>query len=115
MIEAWRRWRYKRLLDRMAGPRLLTAFAEAYPEAFFMEIGANDGDKYDHLRPMITSKAWRGIMVEPVPYVFARLQRNYGDHEGVALENAAIAQEDGRMPFFHLREATEEERPGLPL
>ena len=45
----WARLRYRRLLARMAGPRLLRRFAEAYPEAFFVEIGANDGEQHDQL------------------------------------------------------------------
>jgi FkbM family methyltransferase len=49
-----------------------------------------------------------------VPYVFARLQENYAGVEGVALENAAIAGESGRMVFYHLRDAPPEERATLP-
>jgi FkbM family methyltransferase len=104
---------YRRIQRRLAGPRLVGAFAEAYPEAFFIEIGSNDGEQHDFLRPQILSKRWRGVMVEPVPYVFERLRRNYGELERVALENAAIADRDGRTPFFHLREAgADEHLPG---
>jgi len=93
------RWRFGR---RLAGRNLLRAFAAAYPEAFFVEIGANDGDQGDPLRPYILSEPWRGIMVEPVPHVFERLRRNYAGLDRVAVENAAIADRDGRLPFFHL-------------
>ena len=108
------RLRYRRLLARMAGPRLLRAFGEAYPDAFFVEIGANDGAQYDHLREQIAQRSWRGIMVEPVPYVFARLRENYGDRAGITLENAAVADSNGTMPFFHLAQAERDERAGLP-
>ena len=99
---------------RLAAPRVVEAFAAAYPRAFFIEIGANDGEKHDHLRPAILAHPWRGIMVEPVPYVFERLRRNYGSMDRIALERAAIADRDGTVPFYHLREATEHERSGLP-
>lgn len=112
--ERLRRARYRRLRRRLAGPKLLRAFGEAYPEALFIEIGSNDGDQHDHLQPLIRSRAWTGVMVEPVPYVFERLRRNYGDLEGVAFENAAIADRDGRLPFYHLREAASGERARLP-
>ena len=46
-----RAW-YRRQLRRMAGPRVLRAFADAYPDAFFVEIGSNDGEQHDHLRPL---------------------------------------------------------------
>ena len=83
------------------GPRLLSAFADAYPRATFVEIGANDGVEYDHLRRWIVERDWRGVMVEPVPHLFERLRRNYGGIEGVALENAAISAHDGRLAFYH--------------
>lgn len=110
----WRSLRFRRLQRRLAGPKLLDAFATAYPEAFFIEVGSNDGEQHDHLRPLILSRSWRGIMVEPVPYVFARLQENYGEIDRVILENVAIADRDGELPFFHLREAEPGERDRLP-
>lgn len=106
-----RKLRHRRLLRRMAGPRLVTAFAEAFPQAFFVEIGANDGHKHDHLSSAIAGSDWRGIMVEPVPYVFDRLVRNYGARPGIALENAAVGDRDGTLPFYYLRESDD---PVLP-
>lgn len=100
-------WRVRR---KLAGRRLLRAFAGAYPEAFFVEIGANDGEEEDQLREHIVRGAWRGIMVEPVPWVYARLRANYGALERVALENVAIADRDGSAPFYHLAEAAPGER-----
>jgi FkbM family methyltransferase len=105
------RWRLLR--RRMAGPRLLRAFAKLHPNAVFVEIGSNDGEHHDHLRPFIRSRAWSGIMVEPVPYVFQRLRRNYGNLDRVTLENVAIADRDGELPFYHLAEANSDEQvPG---
>ena len=111
---AWRAARYRRLLSRLAGPKLLQAFGAAYPSAVFIEIGSNAGDHHDHLRPLILSRQWRGLMVEPVPYVFDRLQSNYGDLDRVTLVNVAIADRDGRLPFYHLREAGDSDRDGCP-
>jgi FkbM family methyltransferase len=99
---------------RPSGPDLVRAFADEYPDAFFIEIGANDGEQHDYLEPFIRTRRWRGIMVEPVPYVFERLQRNYGDLGRVALENVAIADRDGRLPFYYLDQAGEDERGELP-
>lgn len=98
----------------LAGTRLLRAFADAYPEPYFIEIGSNDGEQHDHLRPFIRSRRWAGIMVEPVPYVFERLRRNYGNLERIVLENAAIADHDGVVLFHHLAEAKPDERDFLP-
>jgi FkbM family methyltransferase len=110
----WRAARYRRMLRNLAGPRLLSEFSRAYPEAFFIEVGSNDGEQHDHLRPFILASAWRGIMVEPVPYVFERLRRAYGANERIAFENSAIGERDGTLPFFHVRDASAEERERLP-
>jgi len=114
IASALRGARERRFRRRLAGPKLLDAFAERHPEAFFIEVGSNDGERFDHLRRVIHESEWRGIMVEPVPYVFERLRRNYGGFDRVELENAAIAERDGQLPLYHLREATPEERERLP-
>ena len=50
-------------------------------------------------------------MVEPVPYVFDRLQARYGNDPLLVLENAAIADEDGARDLYHLAVAD----PGAPV
>jgi FkbM family methyltransferase len=99
--ERGRAVRDRRSRRRLMGPRLLEAFADAYPRAFFIEVGANDGVEDDYLYPFIVENEWSGIMVEPVPHLFERLRRNYAGLDGVVLENVAIADRDGRLPFFH--------------
>ena len=53
-------------------------------------------------------------MVEPVPYLFERLRRNYESHGRIELENVAVADEDAQLPFYYLAEPTLEERETLP-
>jgi FkbM family methyltransferase len=112
--EVRRRSELHRIQGRLAGPKILRAFAEAYPSAFFVEVGANDGHQHDHLRPILDEKPWQGIMVEPVPFVFERLRANYGDRPSIRLENVAIADRDGLLPFYHLRQAEDPAAAGLP-
>jgi hypothetical protein len=108
------RARAQRLQARLAGPKLIREFAAAFPAAMFVEIGANDGEQHDHLRPMILARRWRGIMVEPVPYVFERLRTNYGGLDRVVLENVAVADEDGSRRFYHLAASADRVGEGLP-
>jgi FkbM family methyltransferase len=103
------RWLREATRAEGAGPRILQAFAETYPRAVFIEIGANDGVQEDHLRPFVISFPWTGVMVEPVPWVFEHLRNNYREQQGVAFENAAIANADGRAPFYYVPPA--EDRP----
>lgn len=99
----WRAVLERRQERRLAGPKLLRAFADAYPEAFFIEIGANDGVEHALLRPFIRSRSWSGILVEPAPEPFERLQRNYADQlDRLRLENVAITDHDGHAPFYQL-------------
>lgn len=110
----WRAFLFRRTIRRLAGPKLLRAFADAYPEAFFIEIGANDGEQADPLRPFVLSSRWRGIMVEPLPHVFGRLRANYGGLERVVLENAAIADSDGSLPLYHVGPLDGEDPEQMP-
>ena len=106
----WRAARERQQQGRTASHRLLRAFADAHPEAFFVEIGAGDGVTVDHLRPFVVSQRWRGIMVEPVPYVFELLRRNYAGIEGIEFENAAIVDHDGRIAFYYFSEPGHSDR-----
>ena len=99
-----RAFRLRRFERRSAGRKLLSAFADLHPSPFFLEVGASDGVTSDHLRPYVLEHQWRGIMVEPVPYVFERLRRNYAGIDRVALENVAIADHDGVADFHYFAE-----------
>jgi FkbM family methyltransferase len=98
----------------LVGPTLLDTFARLYPEAIFVEVGSNDGDYGDHLRPHVLGGGWRGVMVEPLPHIFERLVRNYGDVDGVELENAAISSRDGSVRAYHLAPLDEDARGEMP-
>jgi FkbM family methyltransferase len=82
--------------------RVIAEFARVHPSAFFVQVGAHDGTALDPLRREILRRAWRGILVEPVPYVFARLEANYDDNERLVFENVAIADHDGSRELYHL-------------
>jgi FkbM family methyltransferase len=99
---------------QLVGPKLLAKFAEAYPSATFVEIGAHDGTSSDYLRPHVLARSWTGVMVEPVPHLFERLRRSYGALERVALENAAISDREGRVALYHLPPVDDPESEGLP-
>lgn len=106
----------RRLLDhvrrrRLKGPRIMRAFGRCYPKATFVQIGSNDGHKHDPLRTAILRHSWSGVMVEPVPYVFARLRQNYAGFPNLRLENVAVASAEGTLPFYYLRQTSD---AGLP-
>jgi FkbM family methyltransferase len=91
---------------------VLAAFARAREgrPLRFVQIGANDGTTGDPLRELSERHAWSGVLVEPVPYVFARLQDARGADPRLCLENAAIAASDGEAELHHLRERADGEQ-----
>jgi FkbM family methyltransferase len=91
--------------------RLVAEFALAYPTAFFVQVGSNDGLKLDPLRTHILAQRWAGIMIEPVPYVFEQLTAQYGGHPRIILEKVAVADHDGTANLYYLPQSTDEALP----
>ena len=75
------------------------------PDAGFVQVGAHDGTQLDPLREAILTTRWRGVMVEPLPFVFERLAERYGRHPRLALENVAIGEREGSLPFHYIPES----------
>jgi FkbM family methyltransferase len=115
---AWRLLRRVRALLPQRMPdypsaRFLQVFADCFPRCSFLQIGANDGQQRDPLRLLVENRRWHGVMVEPVPFVFERLRARYRGHPRVRLENSAIADREGQLPFYHLAQAAPGEQ--LPV
>jgi FkbM family methyltransferase len=105
-----RRWRHRVGGDAPTRPieQVIEAFARSHPRASFVQVGSNDGVKFDPICRQVRVRPWTGVMVEPVPYLFERLEAQHGGGRRVRLENAAVADHDGGQPFYFLAEA----RPG---
>jgi FkbM family methyltransferase len=122
---ARRRWRdilYRRLgIQRCYTPPLLTRRPELSVRSWlpfvvahellknrdfaFLQIGAFDGVGDDDLRELVTRHRLRGVLVEPQPKAFSRLQRTYRDQPQVTLLQAAIAEREGTREFYCRRDA----------
>jgi len=107
--------RVARRLCRAARPRpsvqfglssvgdVLSAFARATPDPYFAQIGSNDGVTGGPIHAYVTGGMWRGLLVEPVPYLDARLLETYAGHPGLAFENVAIGADAGSRPIYRLK------------
>lgn len=72
---------------------------------FFIEIGANDGKSYDPIYNYVVAHEWRGILVEPVKYIFEELVNNYkGAGENLIFENVAVAEKNEVRYIYRYRE-----------
>jgi len=72
------------------------------PDFVFVQVGANDGE-LDPLRPLVLRHQLRGLLIEPLPDAFARLQQTYADQPGLMFENCAIAEHDGEQVMYRIR------------
>lgn len=70
---------------------------------FFIQIGANDGLKADPIYLYVNKYHWKGILIEPVQYIFNKLKANYKDVKNLAFENSAIGEKNGFKNFYRLK------------
>jgi len=83
--------------------------ARSKRDIFVLQVGANDGKRHDALSPFLQKFRWRGLLLEPLPDIFADLRRNYAGRDNVTLVNAALADRDGEMTFYRVKPG-----PGVP-
>lgn len=77
---------------------------------FFIQIGSNDGMKGDLIYRYVIKYNWRGILVEPIKYIFDKLVKNYENQRSLIFENVAISDKDEFRTFYRLKENND----GLP-
>lgn len=83
---------------------ILYSLAITKKNVFFVQVGSNDATHGDPLCNFIFNYNWSGIMIEPVKFVFERLEKNFSKFENITLENVAISTENGVQNFYHLQE-----------
>jgi FkbM family methyltransferase len=95
---------YQEVPDRPLSvfPYVLGAEAAADPNFFFVQIGAHDGVRNDPLWETVTRLRLRGLLVEPIPDLFAQLQDNYRDYPDLLFEQAAIAHRQGSVSLYRI-------------
>ena len=85
------------------------------PEPLIVKVGANDGVTGDPLSRFFQNNVrWRGLLIEPVPYCFAELGRNFPDSERFVLEQVAIGPHSGPTPMYFLDGSACISLPDLP-
>lgn len=78
-------------------------------------IGANDGPTADPAFPLLQKRPnWQGTFVEPVPYLFKKLKKSYGDTDRFAFVNAAVSNKSSEEKFYFVSPAARTEHPELP-
>ncbi len=68
----------------------------------FVQIGSNDGVIHDPIHRIVRTYSWSGVLVEPLPDLFAKLVANYEGVPNLAFENVAIGATDGTMTMYQV-------------
>ena len=70
----------------------------------FIQVGANDGLTNDAIREFAVWYKWPGICIEPMPWLYQKLKRNYKHVKNVNCVNAVLGQGDALELFFIVRD-----------
>ena len=62
-----------------------------------VQIGSNDGKRFDQLNLFLKKYKTRAILVEPVKEYFNKLKLNYNNQKHIVFENIAISSDSKRM------------------
>jgi len=84
-------------------PRWLDSFSRRnLGPVKFIQVGANDGLRWDPLRRFILRDDWEGVFVEPIPPVYDLLRKNYAylKRQKLYFENTAISNQSGEIEFW---------------
>jgi FkbM family methyltransferase len=66
-------------------------------DVFFVQIGAMDGVTHDPICKFVIDLGWKGLLVEPIPYLNKKLRQNYANRDGLVFAETAIADFEGRI------------------
>ena len=100
------RWRFRKFCCQLS---------EEVSNPFFVKVGANDGVSGDPCSDILLSRtAWKGLLVEPVPYLVEALQANFSDSDRFIIEQVGIGQIEGESKFYYVDPAAKEINPDLP-
>ena len=72
----------------------------------FVQIGANDGKRFDPLYPFVKRHRWNGVLVEPMPQSFKALQKTYSGCSHLVLLQALVDEQRGVRTMHFVREGT---------
>ena len=68
-----------------------------------IQIGANDGLRFDVLNKYIKEYKIDSLLVEPVPFYFSKLKDNYSKDNFVKLEKSAISKKSGTISMYTVK------------
>jgi FkbM family methyltransferase len=90
-------------VDESDGPlSFLRQLAAQRTDVFVLQCGANDGIAKDPVNVFFRDYGWHGLLLEPVQHIFRKLQQTYDGLPRLRLVNAALASNNGDVPFYRV-------------
>jgi FkbM family methyltransferase len=88
--------------------RIITRRSRGIKEFFFIQVGSCDGETEDPIYDFVTRFHWRGILLEPLRHLFAKLLVTYKNQPGLHFENIAISTDVGVKTVYRINSTTKE-------
>lgn len=70
---------------------------------FFVQVGGFDGVSFDPLRRHIVERQLRGIIIEPVPCYFEKIEKLYANNPNVTAVNCAVSEQTGEAVIWRFK------------
>lgn len=68
----------------------------------FIQVGANDGVKFDGLYEFVSSHKCRGLVIEPLKVYFDSLEKNYASFPDITAIHRAIHHSEQKVMLYHV-------------
>ncbi len=83
--------------------RILENFAQGNSKINFVQVGSNDGISGDPIFKNIHKYDWKGVLIEPVPFLHGKLKSNYEQKkENLHFLNIAISDANEKFKKFYV-------------
>lgn len=85
------------------GKEYLQEMFREVPSGYLVDVGAEDGTDSGSMSRDLLVAGWRGILVEPLPRSFNKLQRTYANRHDVFCFRLACSDRAGQAPLIPYR------------
>lgn len=73
---------------------------------FFLQIGANNGVRFDPIYHLVTSNPVKGLVIEPIKEYYNELEKNYAEFPKIIPVNLAIHQQQRTVTMYKVKDGT---------
>jgi FkbM family methyltransferase len=85
---------------------LLKEYKKGRNNIAILQIGANDGISNDPVREfLVAGTGWYGYLIEPIPHLFDKLQKNYRGNKNVQLIQCAVSDKTGKANIYSFKKS----------